>query len=140
MITAPKASDSRIKVGDVVCGPSTDYRDIRKAAYQEYLVTNDYNVARIAATTSVKAGASIGVAFSAAAISLGVCFGLDFAGLSPRGPDLWGLVRHIGADQLPEDVRTECLSSIDADDRPGKGEWLAIWGGTWHEFGQLGRC
>ena len=31
--------DSRIKQGDVVFGPSTDYRDVRKAAYQEYVVT-----------------------------------------------------------------------------------------------------
>ena len=37
----------RVKEGDLVLVPSTDYRDIRKAAFQEYAVTTSCNAARI---------------------------------------------------------------------------------------------
>ncbi|KAL9044844.1 MAG: hypothetical protein Q9214_002046, partial [Letrouitia sp. 1 TL-2023] len=56
-------SISRVKTGDVVFGPSTDYRDVRKAAYQEYLITTDFNVARLPTNLSVNTGAALGVAF-----------------------------------------------------------------------------
>ena len=125
----PKIS-SRIKVGDIVFGPSTDYRDVRKAAYQEYVVTTDYNVARLAPETTVKGGAAIGVSYVAAAIALSVSFGVDLKNLkdAPRGPDLYRLVRDYEY-QIPEDVRNECVSNVTSHERPEPGEWLAIWGG-----------
>lgn len=125
----PKAS-SRISVGDVVFGPSTDYRDVRKAAYQEYVVTSDYNVARIAPDTTVKGGAALGVAFVAATIALGVSFGLDPGYLknTPAGPDLYNLVRQ-QEQHIPQDVRNECVANISPHERAGRGDWLAIWGG-----------
>jgi len=130
VVRAPKTS-SKIQVGDVVCGPSTDYRDVRKAAYQEYLVTNDFNVARIPAQTTVKNGAALGVAFVAAAIGLGVSLGLPFTGLkdTPGGPDLYKAVRSLDSNQIPSDIRSECLTSLSESERPQPGEWLAIWGG-----------
>ena len=117
-------------MGDVVLGPSTDYRDVRKAAYQEYVVTTDYNVARVAPDTKVKGGAAIGVAFVAATISLGVSFGLDLGYLqnTPAGPDLYNLVRE-HEQEVPKDVRDECVANISPHDRPQQDEWLAIWGG-----------
>ncbi len=130
VVRAPRSS-SRIQIGDVVCGPSTDYRDVRKAAYQEYVVTTDYNVARIPAETTVKVGAAIGVAFVAATIALGVSFGLDLGHLknAPAGPDLFDLVRRIDRRDIPDDVRGECFDSIPNAERPRPGDWLAIWGG-----------
>lgn len=128
---APRSS-SRIQVGDVVCGPSTDYRDVRKAAYQEYLVTSDFNVARIPAATTVKNGAAIGVAFVAAVIALGVSLGLDLSRLkdAPGGPDLYDLVRRINRRDVPEDVRAEVYDGIPESERLRPGDWLTIWGGS----------
>lgn len=130
VVREPRAP-SRIKLGDVVCGPSTDYRDVRKAAYQEYVVTTDFNVARLTAGTTVKAGAAIGVAFVAASITLGASFGLNLGYLknTPSGPDLLQLVRSVNHTSIPQDVREECFSSIREDERARPGDWLAIWGG-----------
>lgn len=121
---------SRIQQGDVVFGPSTDYRDVRKAAYQEYVVTTDYNVARIPSSVNVKEGAALGVAFVAAAVSLGVSFGLDFSALrsAPSGPDCLSLVRQLDPRDVPDDVRDECFGGIASSERPQGGDWLAIWG------------
>ncbi|KAL5045246.1 hypothetical protein BDW71DRAFT_208583 [Aspergillus fruticulosus] len=50
--TSPSHSPcSRIQLGDVVLVPSTDYRDIRKAAFQENAVASHYNAAKIHATS-----------------------------------------------------------------------------------------
>lgn len=125
VVKAPR-QPSRIQHGDVVFGPSTDYRDVRKAAYQEYVVTTDYNVARIPATTTVKEGAALGVAFVAAAASLGVSFGLDFS--STGGPDFLRMVRQLDPQLVPGDIRDECFNSLSLSERPQAGEWLAIWG------------
>ena len=123
---------SRVQQGDVVFGPSTDYRDVRKAAYQEYVVTTDYNVARIPQGVDVKEGAALGVAFVAAAISLGVSFGLDFSGLRdiPYGPDFLRLVRGLDPQEVPEDIREEIFGGIANSERPQAGEWIAIWGAS----------
>ncbi|KAB8349429.1 hypothetical protein FH972_023456 [Carpinus fangiana] len=131
VVRAPR-SPSRIKIGDVVCGPSTDYRDVRKAAYQEYLVTTDFNVARVPAVTTVKAGAAVGVAFVAAVLALGVSFGLDLSSITevPRGPDLLSLARRADSDQIKEDVRDEVFNSITEEERPVPGDWIAIWGAS----------
>ena len=118
----------RVQQGDVVFGPSTDYRDVRKAAYQEYVVTTDYNVARIPQNVSVKEGAALGVAFVAAAVSLGVSFGLDFSKSTPSGPDFLQILHRLDPRTLPEDIREEVFSGIANAERPQPGDWLAIWG------------
>ncbi|KAF2720880.1 GroES-like protein, partial [Polychaeton citri CBS 116435] len=129
VIRAPRRP-SRVKQGDVVFGPSTDYRDIRKAAYQEYVVTTDYNVARIPQGIEVKEGAALGVAFVAAALALGISFGLNFNHLqgAPTGPDYLSVVRSLDPRAVPLDIRDELFSKISASERPQLGEWLAIWG------------
>ncbi|KAK4903158.1 hypothetical protein LTR27_000086 [Elasticomyces elasticus] len=129
VVKAPRKS-SRVQQGDVVFGPSTDYRDVRKAAYQEYVVTTDYNVARIPQDVSVKEGAALGVAFTAAAVALGISFGLNFSTISngPRGPDMLQMVRQLDPREVPEDIRDEVFGSIAGSERPQPGDWLAIWG------------
>ena len=107
---------------------STDYRDLRKAAYQQYVVALDYNTVRLPPTLSLEEGSTLGVAFVAAALALGVCMGLDFTGVLD-GPDLLRLVRRVPADALPADIRAECLERIGEHERARPGDWLAIWGG-----------
>ncbi|KAK8165597.1 hypothetical protein BKA80DRAFT_190561, partial [Phyllosticta citrichinensis] len=133
IVVRPPRKSSRIQSGDVVFGPSTDYRDVRKAAYQEYVVTTDSNVARIPKGYSVKHGAALGVAFVAAAIGLGSSFGLDFGDLGadvPAGPNLHALSRAVERSKIPEDIRTEVFDSLPSHERPQKGEWIVIWGGS----------
>ena len=129
VVKAPR-KPSRIQQGDVVFGASTDYRDVRKAAYQEYVVTTDYNVVRIPQGVDVKQGAALGVAFVAATIALGISFGLDFSRLreAPAGPDFLDLVRRLDPRDVPEDIRDEIFGGIPKSDRPQPGEWVAIWG------------
>lgn len=129
VVRAPRTG-SRVQQGDVVFGPSTDYRDVRKAAYQEYVVTTDYNVARIPQGVSVKEGAALGVAFVAAITALGISFGLDLSNLrnAPRGPDLLQITRQLDPRNVPEDIKNEIFSGIPVHERPQPGEWLAIWG------------
>jgi NADPH:quinone reductase-like Zn-dependent oxidoreductase len=131
VVKAPR-KPSRIQQGDVVFGPSTDYRDVRKAAYQEYVVTTDYNVARIPHGVDVKEGAALGVAFIAAAISLSISLGVDFTRLrdAPEGPDFQRIARSLDPRDVPEDIRDEIFGGISKSERPHPGEWIAIWGAS----------
>ncbi|KAL6904651.1 GroES-like protein [Trichoderma evansii] len=121
--------NSRLREGDRVLVISTDYRDLRKAAYQEYVVSSDFNVARIPPSISFQQAAGLGVAFSAAAITLGICMGIDFASILD-GPDLLQLVRSVKPETIPEDVRAECLHGITDEERAVPGDWVAVWGGS----------
>lgn len=129
---ADELGETRVRKGDVVFGPSTDYRDVRKAAYQEYVVTTDFNVARLPQGVGVERAASVGVAFVAAAVALGVVFGVEFAALAGVGPktDLLTLVKGIERDEVPEDTRDEIFDGIEVVERPGKGDWVAVWGAS----------
>lgn len=131
VVKGPQSS-SRIKAGDVVLGPSTDYRDVRKAAYQEYVVTSHFNVARVPTNISVQTGAAIGVAFVSAVLSLGISLGVNFAETvkAPHGPDLLQILQRIGRQEIPEDVQTECFDGIKSSERPKPGDWIAIWGAS----------
>lgn len=121
---------SRLRVGDIVLVPSTDYRDIRKAAFQEYAIATDFNAARIPSSTSIHASASLGVAFVAAVLALGVSFGLDFSRLTQSpGPNLVNVVNQLNKNDIPVDIQDEVFATHDESDRPQPGDWLAIWGG-----------
>lgn len=109
---------------------STDYRDLRKAAYQEYAITATHNACRLPQTITPEAGASLGVAFVASALALGVCLGLDFSKLPTKGPNLPDIVRSLTADDLAEDIRDECLNGMPVGSGPTRGDWVAIWGGS----------
>lgn len=108
---------------------STDYRDLRKATYQEYVIAADFNLARIPPQLSFEQGATLGVAFAAAVLALGICMGVDFSE-ALNGPDLLALVRKVPESALPSDIRDECLHGISEDERPVAGDWIAVWGAS----------
>ncbi|OJJ82365.1 zinc-binding alcohol dehydrogenase family protein [Aspergillus glaucus CBS 516.65] len=121
----------RVRTGDLVLVPSTDYRDIRKAAFQEYAITTASNAARIPSATCSQAAASLGVAFVAAVLSLGVSLGLDLSAIDALpGPDLINTLKGVDENEIPVDVRGECFSASEDADRIRKGDWLAIWGAS----------
>ncbi|KAH8802681.1 chaperonin 10-like protein [Xylogone sp. PMI_703] len=130
VVKAPKAN-SRFKVGDIVMGISTDYRDSRKAAYQQYSVVPDFNACKLPKTVSVLDAAPLGVAFVAAVLALGICMGVDFGTYGDaRGPNILKTTRAYPRDSVPEDIREECFDKLREDERPQPGEWIAIWGGS----------
>lgn len=110
---------------------STDYRDSRKSAYQQYAIASDFNTCKLPSSISTKEAASLGVAFVAASLALGICMGMDFLAVKKglRGPDLLREVRALSRDSLPEDIRGECFDGIREDERAVEGDWIAIWGG-----------
>jgi NADPH:quinone reductase-like Zn-dependent oxidoreductase len=119
--------NSRVRVGDIVLVPSTDYRDIRKAAFQEYAIATDFNAARIPSSASIHASASLGVAFVASVLALGVSFGLDFSILpNLPGPNLPQIINELDRNDIPADIKDECYPSRE---RLQRGDWVAIWGG-----------
>ncbi|RAH46240.1 zinc-binding alcohol dehydrogenase family protein [Aspergillus brunneoviolaceus CBS 621.78] len=121
----------RIRVGDRVLVPSTDYRDIRKAAFQQYAVATHFNAARIPDQTGVHVSASLGVAFVASTLALGVSLGLDFSTIAAcPGPNLVDAVQSVDAAEIPADVWEECFSAVPAQERLRRGEWLVIWGAS----------
>jgi len=145
VIQAPKNPSSRVQKGDIVLSPSTDYRDLRKASFQQYAIASSFNVGRLPSLlspqdsttgTSRESIAGLGVAFVAAALALGICFGCDFEatkgekGSSNGGPNLRQILKSIAPESIPADVRTECLEGIPSSERPKKGDWIAIWGGS----------
>jgi NADPH:quinone reductase-like Zn-dependent oxidoreductase len=123
------ARSSRFKPGDLVIVISTDYRDLRKAAYQQCVVATNFNICLLPPNVSPESGSALGVAFVAAALCLGICFGLDFTTIAD-GPDLLSIVHKLDPQRLPDDVRHECLEGISREDGPLAGDWLAIWGGS----------
>ncbi|RSL81147.1 hypothetical protein CEP51_006049 [Fusarium floridanum] len=120
---------SRVKVNDKVIVISTDYRDLRKATYQQYVVASDFNVVRIPKEITVNQGATLGVAYVAASLSLGVCLGVDFTSVHD-GPNILNLVREVPEEYLPQDIRAECLNGILPGEGAKPGDWIAIWGGS----------
>ncbi|CZR65659.1 related to oxidoreductase [Phialocephala subalpina] len=131
VVKTPTAT-SRFRRGDTVMAISTDYRDNRKAAYQQYAIVSDFNACRLPYHLSSEQAAPLGVAFVAAALSLGICMGLDF-GLSSngiRGPNILQTVQALSRDALPKDIQAECFDSIKAGNGAKPGDWIVIWGGS----------
>lgn len=110
---------------------STDYRDNRKAAYQQYAVVSDFNACRLPDHIKSTDAAPLGVAFVAAALALGICMGMDFGRRTsgPRGPSLLRNVQSVDRDALPKDIQQECFDSIKESEGAKAGDWIAIWGG-----------
>jgi NADPH:quinone reductase-like Zn-dependent oxidoreductase len=127
-----KADQSaRLRIGDIVLVPSTDYRDIRKAAFQEYAVATHYNAARIPRGKPIHAASSLGVAFVASALALGISLGLDFSQIAAcRGPNLVDIIRQVDEEHIPADIKDECYSGLNDVERLKPGQWIAIWGAS----------
>lgn len=126
---APRSSNSRIRKGDIVIVPSTDYRDLRKAAFQEYSVASTFNTIRLPTHISINSGSILGVAFVSAVLALGICMGISFEDVE-NGPDLLSIVQSLDPERLPKDIRQECLDGIAKSERAKEGDWLIIWGGS----------
>jgi len=109
--------------------PSTDYRDLRKAAYQQYSIASSFNTIRIPRDISVNAGSILGVAFVSAVLALGICMGVNFDSIE-NGPNLLETVRNVNPEALPADIRQECLASISHTERAKPGDFLVVWGGS----------
>lgn len=74
--------------------------------------------------------ASIGVAFVAAVLALGVCIGLVFPGTSSAPTlNLLEAARSQDENGVPEDVADEVFDAIDPWNRPHSGDWIMIYGG-----------
>lgn len=115
----------------VLCG-STDYRDLRKAAYQEYAIATASTVCKLPTHIPLTTAAALGVAYIAAALALSICLGLPLPtiGRASPHPDTLALVRAAALQhRLPADTIAECTALRDAE-RPRRGEWLIIWGGS----------
>lgn len=132
--TSPSTESNHIQrrfvPGDIVASISTDYRDYRKAAFQEYAAASIFNVYRIPRHKSahVHSLASLGVAFATSAIVLGVCLGLDFGNVE-AGPDLFEIVRRLPQRAIPEDVVDECSDvKLRRNERLKPRDWLVVWG------------
>jgi Zinc-binding dehydrogenase len=97
-------------------------------------VASDFNVCRLPSNVSIEAGAAIGVAFVSAVLALGICLGVDLPDSSAgtRGPDLLRIVHALKPQSIPSDVQDECHNGMQKAERPSRGDWLAIWGGTFH--------
>ncbi|KAF7561526.1 hypothetical protein G7046_g2594 [Stylonectria norvegica] len=119
----------REATGVVVIVISTDYRDLRKATYQQFVVASDFNVVRIPKEITLSEGATMGVAFVAASLALGICLGVDFT-QAHHGPNILSLVRSIPEESLPADIRDECLNGTLPSEGAQPGDWIAIWGGS----------
>ncbi|KAF2826643.1 GroES-like protein [Ophiobolus disseminans] len=129
VVKVGSAVASRIQLGDLVTVPSTDYRDLRKAAYQQYSIASSFNTIRLPKNISVESGSILGVAFVSAVLALGICMGLDFSSIED-GPNLLNIVKNIDSEKLPTDIRQECLKGIGGVERAKKGDFLVIWGGS----------
>ncbi|KAL5354938.1 chaperonin 10-like protein [Aspergillus floccosus] len=127
-----KADESaRLRVGDTVLVPSTDYRDIRKAAFQEYAIATHYNAARIPQGKPIHAASSLGVAFVASALALGISLGLDFSQITVcRGPNLLDIICQVDKEHIPPDIKDECYSGLKEVERLRPEQWIAIWGAS----------
>ncbi|KAH8172491.1 alcohol dehydrogenase GroES-like domain-containing protein [Sarocladium implicatum] len=120
---------TRFREGDWVLVIATDYRDLRKAGFQEYVVVSDFNAVRIPPNVLARPAATLGVAYVAAALSLGICMGIDFSDVL-GGPNLKEILQSVPSETLPADIRDECLAGIPAHERAVPGDWIAIWGGS----------
>lgn len=129
IVKATASPHPRIREGDIVIVPSTDYRDLRKAAFQEYTIASSFNTIRLPRHISIKSGSILGVAFVSAVLALGICMGINFEGIQ-NGPNLLDTVRNIKSEDLPQDIRQECLQGIGKRERAKSGDWLIIWGGS----------
>ncbi|RAL62449.1 hypothetical protein DID88_005015 [Monilinia fructigena] len=102
-VVKPPRGNSRFRSGDIVMGISTDYRDSRKAAYQQYAVVSDFNACssatgccavQLAKLAGLKVIAIIDVARSGEPISIvkGITKGKLRFGLDTRGRESTALL------------------------------------------------
>ncbi|KAM0748093.1 GroES-like protein [Meredithblackwellia eburnea MCA 4105] len=105
---------TRFEVGDKVFGPSTQYRDYRTSAFQQYAVASEFCLAAVPAGATLEQCAGIGVAVVTAFLAISSSLGIPVRGFAPR-------TLSVGAEGETDnwgDVVT-----------PVKGDWILVWGG-----------
>lgn len=113
-----------------VLAVSTDYRDYRKAAFQEFATVCCYNAIRIPRQVDSFRVASIGVAYVAASLALGACLGITFP--KDRGHRQQFNLLDIAnkhPEDIPDDIADEVFRGISPGSRPVPGEWVLVYGG-----------
>ncbi|KAM0513288.1 hypothetical protein ACHAPE_007940 [Trichoderma viride] len=106
----------------------TDYRDIRKSTFQEYTIVCCYNAIRIPKHVDPFKIASMGVAYVAAGLSLGVCLGVTFTkGPKKREFNLLEIARRRPED-LPDSIIDEVFDALAPCYQAQPGEWLLVYG------------
>ncbi|KAI5480647.1 oxidoreductase [Pseudohyphozyma bogoriensis] len=105
----------RLKVGDVVWGPSTAYRDYRTSAFQEFAVTSESCLGLVPQGTTVEQCAALGVGAVTAALAIGSALNISIKGFAPRTLAVGAEGESPPPDFGPEDA---------------EGKWILIWGGS----------
>ncbi|KAL7793869.1 GroES-like protein [Trichoderma ceciliae] len=119
-----------LQPGEWVLAVSTDYRDFRKSAFQEYAVVCCYNAIRIPRHVDPFKVASMGVAYVAAGLSLGVCLGVTFTkGPKKREFNLLENARRYPED-VPDDILDEVFDALAPCYQAQPGEWLLVYGAS----------
>jgi NADPH:quinone reductase-like Zn-dependent oxidoreductase len=117
--------------GVKILSVSTDYRDLRKSAFQEYAVVSQYNAVKLPQSYRGYHTASIGVAFITAAIALGVTLGMVFPkAANGSALNLLKVAQAQEPSNVPADISDEIFNSIDPRSRPRNGDWIMIYGGS----------
>lgn len=112
-----------------VLAVSTDYRDFRKSAFQEFAIVCCYNAIRIPHSVNPFRVASIGVAYVAAGLALGACLGTSFP--RPRNKRPFNLldVSQRYLEDVPDDIAPQIIQGLQPGSRASPGEWLLVYGG-----------
>lgn len=120
----------RLRAGEWVLAVSTDHRDLRKAAFQEYAIVSCYNAIRIPKHVEPFQVASMGVAYVTAGLALGVCLGLTFT----KGPKQkeFNLLENarMYPENVPDDIADEVFDAMAPCYQAQPGEWLLVSGAS----------
>jgi NADPH:quinone reductase-like Zn-dependent oxidoreductase len=117
--------------GVKILSVSTDYRDPRKSAFQEYAVVSQINAIKLPQSYRDYHAASVGVAFITAAIALGVTLGMTFpTAVDGSALNLLKVAQAQEPSNVPADIYDEIFNAIDPRSRPRNGDWIMIYGGS----------
>ncbi|KAL8290442.1 hypothetical protein RQP46_002700 [Phenoliferia psychrophenolica] len=75
---------TRFRVGDLVFGPSTQYRDYRTSAFQSFAVASEYCLGAVPRHASVEQCAGVGVGAVTAALAISSALGIPVRGFAAR--------------------------------------------------------
>ncbi|KAH7000610.1 hypothetical protein EDB80DRAFT_753778 [Ilyonectria destructans] len=107
-----------------------DYRGSRKPAFQEFATVCCYNATCIPRHIDPFPIASIGVAYVAASLALGVCHGISFTKGDDKRPFNLLNISKTSPEDIPSDIVEEIFHGIRPSSQPYPSEWVLIYGGS----------